>query len=172
ASECTAEMSTVVHAPSKRRAKYGDLAVKAAKLPVPDEKTVPLKDKKNYKLLGTRVTGVDVPRIVTGQPMYGIDQVQPGMLYATYTKAPATGGKPRNVNLDEIKKMPGVKDAFLVEGNGKVNELMPGVAIVANSTWAAIKAKRALKVDWDESEASKDSWTGAQVKAKQLAGKA
>ncbi|HYM17971.1 MAG TPA: molybdopterin cofactor-binding domain-containing protein [Micropepsaceae bacterium] len=172
ASECTTEASAVVHGPSKRRAKYADLAMKAAKLPVPDEKTVKIKEKKDWKLLGTRVMGVDVPKIVTGQPLYGIDQVQPGMLYATYTKAPATGGKPTNANLDEIKKMPGVKDAFFVDGNGKVNELMPGVAIVANSTWAAIKAKRALKVDWDESEASKDSWTGAQVKAKQLAGKA
>jgi len=171
-SELTAEKSTVIHAKTNRRLKYGALAVKAAELPVPDEKTIPLKARKDYKLLGTRVMGVDVPKIVTGQPLYGIDQKQPGMLYATYTKCPAKGGKVARANLDDIKKMPGVKDAFVLEGNGRVSELMPGVAIVATSTWAAIKAKRALKVTWDESAASKDSWTGFMKDAKLLAAKA
>jgi isoquinoline 1-oxidoreductase subunit beta len=171
-SELTTEKSTLIHAASGRRAKYGTLAAKAAMLPAPDEKTVHLKDKKDYKLIGTRVMGVDVPRIVIGQPLYGIDQVQPGMVYATYTKCPATGGKVAKANLDEIKKIPGVKDAFVIEGNGRVSELMPGIAIVANSTWTAIKAKRALKVTWDESQASKDSWTGLQQQARTIAAKA
>jgi hypothetical protein len=130
-----------------------------------------IKSRKEYTLLGTRVMGVDVPKIVRGQPLYGIDQKVPGMLYATYTKAPATGGKVAKANLDDIKKMPGVKDAFVVQGNGRVSELMPGVAIVANSTWAAIKAKRALKVEWDESEASKDSWTAMNKQAHEIAKK-
>src|SRR4030095_24067 len=103
---------------------------------------------------------------------YGIDQRQPGMLFATYTKSPATGGKVARANLDEIKKMPGVRDAFVVEGNGRVNELMPGVAIVANSTWAAFKAQKALNITWDESSASKDSWTKAHAEAKAIAAKA
>jgi isoquinoline 1-oxidoreductase beta subunit len=171
-SELSAEKSTVIHAASGRKLKYGELAMKAAELPVPNEKTVWLKDRKDYKLIGTRVHGYDNPKIVTGQPLYGIDQVQPGMLYATYTKSPATGGKVAKANLDAIKKMPGVKDAFVVEGNGKVNELMPGVAIVANSTWAAIKAKRALEITWDESASSKDSWTKANADAKEIAKKA
>jgi isoquinoline 1-oxidoreductase beta subunit len=67
------------------------------------------------------VPGYDVPKIVTGQPLYGIDQKVPGMLYASYTKCPATGGRVASANLDDIKKLPGVKDAFVVEGNGKVN---------------------------------------------------
>jgi isoquinoline 1-oxidoreductase beta subunit len=171
-SELKTEKSTVIHAASGRRMKYGQLAEKAASLPVPDEKTIPLKARKDYKLIGTRVMGVDVPKIVTGQPLYGIDQVQPGMVYATYTKCPATGGTVAKANLDEIKKMPGVKDAFIVEGNGRVSELMPGIAILANSTWAAIKAKRALNVTWDESAASKDSWTGFMQQAKVIAAKA
>jgi isoquinoline 1-oxidoreductase beta subunit len=171
-SELKTEKSTVIHAASGRRLKYGALAVKAAALPVPDAKTIPLKARKDYTLIGTRVMGVDVPKIVTGQPLYGIDQVQPGMVYATYTKCPATGGKVAKANLDEIKRMPGVRDAFVIEGNGRPSELMPGVAIVANSTWAAIKAKRALNVTWDESAASKDSWTGFMKEAKTIAGKA
>jgi isoquinoline 1-oxidoreductase beta subunit len=170
-SECTAENSTVNHAASGRKAKYGALAEKAAAMPVPDEKTVWIKPRDQYKLIGTRVPGVDNPKIVTGQPLYGIDQVRPGMLYATYTKCPATGGRVAKANLDEIKRLPGVKDAFVIEGNGKVSELMPGVAIVAENTWAAIKAKRALKVEWDESAASKDSWTAANDQARAIAGK-
>jgi isoquinoline 1-oxidoreductase beta subunit len=168
-SELTTEKSTVIHAATGRKLKYGELAEKAAALPVPDDKTVHIKSRKEYKLLGTRVMGVDVPKIVTGQPLYGIDQKVPGMLYATYTKAPATGGKVASANLADIKKMPGVKDAFVVEGNGRVAELMPGVAIVATSTWAAIKAKRALNVVWDESEASDDSWSDMNKQAKKIA---
>ena len=141
-------------------------------MPVPDEKTIPLKARKDYTLIGTRVMGVDVPKIVIGQPLYGIDQVQPGMVYATYTKCPAVGGKVAKANLDEIKKMPGVKDAFVIEGNGRPSELMPGIAIVATSSWATIKAKRALNVSWDESAASKDSWTGFMAEAKRIAAKA
>jgi isoquinoline 1-oxidoreductase beta subunit len=140
-------------------------------MPVPDPKTVRIKARSEYKLIGTRVRGVDTPKIVTGQPLYGIDQVQPGMLYATYTKCPAAGGRVAKANLDEIRRMPGVKDVFVVDGNGRPSELMPGVAIVANSTWAAIKAKRALNIDWDESAASKDSWKGFVQQAKATATK-
>ena len=75
------------------------------------------------------------------------------MLYATYTKCPAPVGRVGQANLDEIRSLPGVKHAFALQGNGQAAELRPGVAIVANSTWAAISAKRQLRVTWDESEA-------------------
>jgi isoquinoline 1-oxidoreductase beta subunit len=114
------------------------------------------------------VTGVDNHALVTGQPLFGIDQKIPGMLYATYDKCPATGGSVRQANLDEIRSLPGVKDAFVLEGNGQVAELMPGVAIVATSTWAAFTAKRQLRVTWDETGASKDSWSGSVERAREL----
>jgi len=170
-SECSAQNSTVAHAASGRHASYGELADAAAKMPVPDDKSVYIKPRSEYRLIGTRVMGVDTPKIVTGQPLYGIDQVRPGMLYATYTKCPATGGRVAKANLDEIKKLPGVKDVFVVEGNGRPSELMPGVAIVANSTWAALRAKRALNIAWDESAACKDSWTSFVQQAKVIAAK-
>ena len=69
------------------------------------------------------------------------------MSYAVYQKCPATGGRVASANLEEIKKLPGVVDAFVLEGNGEVNGLMPGVAIVANGTWAAISAKKQLKMN-------------------------
>ena len=169
ASECKTEMSAVVHPHGGSRLGYGELAGRAAALPVPDADTLALKERKDWKLLGTRVTGVDNHALVTGQPLFGIDQKVPGMLYATYDKCPATGGSVRRANLDEIRSLPGVKDAFVVEGNGQVTELMPGVAIVATSTWAAFSAKRQLRVTWDESGASKDSWSGSVERARELA---
>lgn len=169
ASDCTTAMSAVVHPHDGSRLGYGELASKAAALPVPDGNTIALKERKDWKLLGTRVTGVDNHALVTGQPLFGIDQKVPGMLYATYDKCPATGGSVRQANLDEIRSLPGVRDAFVLEGNGQVAELMPGVAIVATSTWAAFSAKRQLRVTWDESGASKDSWSGSVERARELA---
>ena len=92
--ECTTrERAPCFTRASNRKLGYGELATKAAALPVPDEKSLKLKERKDYKLLGKRVTGVDNQQIVTGQPLFGIDQVVPGMLYAVFEKCPAVGGK-------------------------------------------------------------------------------
>jgi isoquinoline 1-oxidoreductase beta subunit len=147
--ECVADSGAVLHKPSNRRATYGDLAAKAATLPPPDPKTVTLKDPKDFKILGRRIGGVDNHKIVTGQPLFGIDTVQPGLLYAVYERCPVFGGKFVSGNLDAIKKMPGVKDAFAFpDGNG-AGGLEPGVAVVADSTWSAFKARKALQIVWD-----------------------
>jgi isoquinoline 1-oxidoreductase beta subunit len=143
--ECTTEQSTVIHAASKRRATYGELVAKAATLTPPEN--APLKDPNSFKLLGTRVPGVDNPKVVTGAPLFGIDVKLPGMLFATYTKCPVFGGKPKSANLDEVKTKLGVREAFILDG---IDGLTPGVAIVADSTWNAFSATDALKVQWDE----------------------
>lgn len=170
-SELTTADSHVIHAASNRKIGYGALASKAAQVPVPDPATLKLKTPDQWKIIGTSVTGVDNHALVTGKPLFGIDQKIDGMLYATYEKCPAVGGKVASANLDEIKKMPGVTDAFVLEGNGVVTDLMPGVAIVANSTWAALRAKSALQVTWDETSASKDSWSALTKQALDLSGK-
>ncbi|MCU1318584.1 MAG: hypothetical protein JWP98_102 [Edaphobacter sp.] len=171
ASECNAASSCVSHKSSGRKLSYGALAKAAAAEPVPDATKVPLKTRAEYKLLGKRYTGVDNHKVVTGKPLFGIDVQMPGMLYANYVKCPAVGGKVKSANLDEIKKMPGVVDAFVLDGTGNPLEVMPGVAIITKSTWEAFKAKAALKVEWDESSASKDSLTQAAAKAKEIAAK-
>ncbi|HEU4620230.1 MAG TPA: molybdopterin cofactor-binding domain-containing protein [Gammaproteobacteria bacterium] len=175
-SELTTDASTVIHAKSNRRAGYGELAEAAAALPVPDPKTVKLKDRKDFKLLGKRVTGVDNVKLVTGQPLYGIDQRPAGLVYATFLKGPAYGAKVKSANLDHVKTLRGVQDAFVLDAKGNAIEfgpnsdaMMAGVAIVADSTWNAFNAKKQLQVEWDESEASKDSWSGAVEQAKRLA---
>lgn len=167
-SECRTEAGKVI-AKNGRTLSYGQLADQAAKLPVPDPKTITLKSRADYRLLGKRHTGVDNVRVVTGQPLFGIDTMLPNMLHAVYEKCPAFGGKVKSANLDAVKKLPGVKDVFILEGTGVATEVMPGVAIVATSTWAALNARKQLRVTWDESGASKDDWSAFVKQAAQLA---
>jgi isoquinoline 1-oxidoreductase beta subunit len=169
--ECVAAHSAVHHGPSQRRLSYGELAAKAATLPVPPEALVKLKDPKDYKLLGQRIAGVDNRAIVTGKPLFGSDVRLPGMLYAVYEKCPAFGGRIISANLTAIKALPGVRDAFVIEGTTNLNGLMPGVAIVAESTWAAFSARRQLKVNWDEGVVAKESWDGFVAQAQELSKK-
>jgi isoquinoline 1-oxidoreductase beta subunit len=165
--QCTTRDSAVWN--GKRKLTYAALATKAATQPVPDAATIKLKERSEYRLLGKAYTGVDNRKVVTGAPLFGIDQTLPGLKIAVYEKCPATGGKVRSANLDEIRKLPGVRDAFVIEGSGKPTEVMPGVAIIADTTWAAFEARKQLKVDWDESAASKDSWSGIVKRAGELA---
>ena len=162
------ESSQVIHSSSGRRATYVELANEAAALDVPNADSVPLKEPSNFRILGKRVTGVDNEALMRGEPLFGIDQTVPGMKYAVYQKCDAIGGKVKSANLEEIKTMAGVVDAFVVEGNDNTGELLPGVAIVADSTWTALQAKRALKIEWEETDASTDSWSNAINEAEKL----
>lgn len=168
-STLSTELSQVLHAGTGQKLSYQELASVAATLPVPAPESVKLKDPKQFRLLGTRITGVDNEALVRGEPLFGIDVSLPDMKYAVYQKCPAIGGTVQSANIEEIKKMPGVVDAFSLEGNGNVSELLPGVAIIANSTWEALQAKRALNVEWDETQAAKDSWSAAAKEAARLA---
>jgi isoquinoline 1-oxidoreductase beta subunit len=93
------------------------------------------------------------------------------MLYAVYDKCPVFGGKVLSANLDAVKALPGVRDAFVIDGTSNLNGLMPGVAIVAESTWAAFSARKQLRVTWDEGKAAGQSWTGFVAKANELSKK-
>ena len=175
-SELTTENSRVRHAASNRSATYGELAEVAATLPVPDARSLTLKPTSSFRLLGTRVTGVDNAKLVRGEPLFGIDQRVPNMLYATFAKAPAIGARAVSANLEHIKTLRGVKHAFIVAHQGDplgfnpaAAAVLSGVAIVADSTWNAMQAKKALEVQWDASQASSDSWTAAVAQAKSLA---
>ncbi len=174
-SELTTESSHVVHAASDRRLGYAELVERAAELPVPGPDSIELKPRSEWTLLGKRVTGVDNRKIVTGEPLYGIDQRLPDMRYATYVKAPAIGARAASANLDHVRSLKGVQDAFILEHEGDPIGFDPaapaklsGVAIVASSTWAAFRARRELEVTWDESQASSDSWSEAVAEAGRL----
>ncbi|MFT5483598.1 MAG: isoquinoline 1-oxidoreductase beta subunit [Halieaceae bacterium] len=168
ASSCHTASGKVINAAGATLS-YGELAAAAAALPVPDPDSLRLKAQADFSIIGQRKTGVDNHAIVTGQPLYGIDQQVTGMAYAVYEKCPATGGKVKQANLDTVRNLPGVSQAFIMQGNGKTTELMSGVAIVANSTWAAFSARKQLEVEWDLTDAARDSWTGWERQARELA---
>jgi isoquinoline 1-oxidoreductase beta subunit len=163
-SECYASAGRVLHRPSSRSLGYGELAIRAAALPPPDLATVKLKDPKDYKIIGQRTRHFDVAEIVTGKPLYGIDFTLPGMLSAVYCKCPVFGGKVVRANLDAIKAMPGVRQAFVVEGNPVRDPVLtgdpglePGIAILADTWWQARTAREKLEVVWDEGPAAEQA---------------
>ncbi len=160
AGERATTAGVVVHGPSGRKLRYGALAATAATLKAPDLKTVVLKDPKTFRIIGKSVRGVDSPRVVRGEPLFGIDVVVPGMLYAVFVKCPVFGGKVRSANLDEVKQRPGVKTAFVVEGGSDLEGLLGGVAIVGDNWWRVNQARDALKVEWDEGPTATQSSAG------------
>jgi isoquinoline 1-oxidoreductase beta subunit len=164
-----AELSTgdtkVLHAASGREWPYSEFAERAATMPVPELSSLQLKPQSEFKLMGRKVTGVDNLKIVTGQPLFGADVRLPDMVYATFTKSPQIAGKAVSFNEQHIKSLPGVVDAFIVEPfldarffNANSGTHFGGVAIVAETTWAAIRAKRELEVEWDNSSAETATW--------------
>ena len=167
--ECSTGSGIVHHAASGRKLGYGALAGRAAALPVPDLNTVRLKDPKDFKIIGRPLPGVDNTLVVTGKPLFGIDVAVPGMLYAVFEKCPVFGGKVVRANTDAIKRLPGVRDAFVVAGRDDPQGLVAGVAIVAESWWAASKAREKLEVAWNEGPAAAQSSAGYASAAEKLA---
>ncbi|MFK7733261.1 MAG: molybdopterin cofactor-binding domain-containing protein [Pseudomonadales bacterium] len=170
--------STITHSKSGKTISYGDVAALAADLTLPDPKDLSLKTPDQYRLMGKRITGVDNHAIVTGQALFGIDTVVPDMLFATYVKCPQIGGKAVSANLDELKKLPGVRHAFIMDGTVDIAyfnpggvDMLSGVAIVADSSWQALDARQHLEVKWDTSNASTDSWDALVEQAKAVADK-
>jgi isoquinoline 1-oxidoreductase beta subunit len=145
-SACRAENGVVIHIPSNRRIAYGKLASAAAKLPVPQDAL--LKNPKAFRLIGKSLPQRDTPARVAGKGVFGLDVRLPGMLFAAVVRCPVFGGK--LVKFDSAKAMavPGVRNVFAMENR---------VAVVAENTWAALKGREALSIQWDEGAAASES---------------
>ncbi|HEY1757478.1 MAG TPA: molybdopterin cofactor-binding domain-containing protein [Bryobacteraceae bacterium] len=173
-SELTTGSGKVYHKASNRSIGYGQLAAKAATLTPPTAAEIKLKDPKDYKIIGKPIVNSDIKAIITGKPLFTIDIEVPGMKYATYQKGPVFGSKVKTWNEAEIKKMPGVVDAFVVVKdqpdtpyiNG--GDLQEGIAIVGDHWWAAQSARKKLVVTWDEGPRASHSSVGYAAKAVEI----
>jgi isoquinoline 1-oxidoreductase beta subunit len=134
--DCRTENGVVIA--GGKRARYGELAEAAAKVPAP--KTVPLKDPKNWKLIGRPTKRLDTPEKITGRALFGIDVRFEGLLTAVVVRPPVFGGKVKSLDAAQAKAVPGVR---------AVVQVPSGVAVVADHFWAAKLGRDALKVDWD-----------------------
>lgn len=168
AADCKTSGGQVIHVATGRKQSYGVLAGQCAGVAVPDPKTVPLKDPKDYRIIGKFTPQYDTAKIVTGQPLFGIDVRVPGMLYATYEKAPVYGAKVAKADLDAAKGVKGVKTAFVVDGGTNLSGLLPGVAVVGDSWWAARKGRDKLNTQWAEHPTGKQSSKGFDARALEL----
>jgi isoquinoline 1-oxidoreductase beta subunit len=167
--ECSTTPGMVVHASTGRKSTYGSLALACATIEPPDPKTVTLKDPSKYRIIGKSVPQYDTAKIVTGAPLFGIDVKRPGMLYATYVKAPVFGAKVASADLAAAQSVKGVRKAFVVDGTTDLTGLMPGVAVVGDTWWAARKGRNKLAVKWADHPTSKQSTKLFDEQAKALA---
>lgn len=150
-SECKAVSHEVVHT-GGRKLGFGELAEAASKMTVPADSAIVLKKKSEWKYIGKAMNLYDVPDIVKGTAVYGLDVVKPGMKYAVIQRCPTAGGKVKSYSDTEAKKVPGVVKIFEMPASGfpaGFDAPQGGVVVVADSTWAAISARKALQVEWD-----------------------
>ncbi len=139
AAECSTENGFVIHSKSGNKLGYGELAEEASKLTAPAE--VPLKNRKDFKIIGTAVTNVENKKIITGKPIFGIDFHRDGMVLAMIQRPPAFGTKIKSVDAAAAKAMPGIVDVVTFGNN---------VAVVGKTTWEIMKARKAVKIEYEK----------------------
>ena len=173
-STCRADSGTVLHPATGRRLAYGKLAARAARLPVPDN--VPLKEPKDFRLIGSRVPRLDTPAKSDGSAVFGIDVKVPGMLIASIERCPVFGGKVKRFDAERARAVPGVRHVVALEAspwtgmNGvRGAGCAAGVAVVADSYWQAYQGRRALEIEWDEGESASLDSDGIRAQFAQLA---
>jgi isoquinoline 1-oxidoreductase beta subunit len=150
--ECYAKEGTIVHKPTGRSLSYGELADDASKLEIP--KNPKLKDPKDFKIIGKYNKRLDVPERVTGKAVYGIDVDIPGMVYASILHSPSLHGKIVSIDDAEAKKIKGVLKVVKTERT-MPHRTSEAVAVIGTNWWAALKGKKALKVNWDNGDYEK-----------------
>jgi isoquinoline 1-oxidoreductase beta subunit len=164
--ECRAESGAVIHVPTGRRFRYGELVEAASKLPEMNADAILLKEAKDFCLIGKSVPRVDTPSKVDGTAEFGIDVRVPGMLYAVIARCPHFGGRLVSFDGTDAKQTSGVRAVFPVAPLGLVDicsygvrnlNTAGGVAVVADSTWAAIQGRTALKINWDKGPGGSES---------------
>jgi isoquinoline 1-oxidoreductase beta subunit len=158
--ECKAQNHQVVHAGSGRKLGYGELAAAAAKQPVPKREALKFKSPGEYRYIGKDTPTVDRDDICAGRGTFGIDAAMPGMVYASIARSPVFGGKLKSYDDQEARKVRGVRKTVEIPAFKPPHgfQALGGVAVIADNTWAAMKGREKLKLDWQPGEnASYDS---------------
>ncbi len=148
--DCTAQSHFVVHQSGKKLG-YGELAALAAQQPLPKPEEVVLKNPSQFRYIGKGVPIVDLNDIVTGRGVFGMDIAVPGMVYASIERPPVLGGTVRSLDDSAAQKTAGVGGVYTIPTFTAPHGFKPlgGVAVIADNTWAATKARKALKIEWD-----------------------
>jgi isoquinoline 1-oxidoreductase beta subunit len=154
---CKAQNGRVVHGHPQRSFGYGELVADAALLPIPNLKEVPLKNSNEFTIVGHDMHRVDAAAKATGSAKFGIDSRPAGLQYAVIARCPVFDGKVASFDATKAKSVPGVRDVFQIGTSGRGASTTGGVAVVADSSWAAIQGRRALQVKWDEGSAASES---------------
>jgi isoquinoline 1-oxidoreductase subunit beta len=154
--ECTTEPHFVLHRPTHRKIGYGQLAAAAAKLPIPKKEDVPLplKKRSEWRYIGKENNSLfDLPGIVTGKAIFGMDASMPGMVFASVEHPPVLGQKIKSYDDKETLKVPGVHKTLTIDPFKPPHQFQPlgGVAVIADNTWAAFRGRKSLKIEWDNS---------------------
>ena len=152
-SEVQAQLHEVVHRPSGRKLSYGHLAAAASGLPVPAADKIKLKEPGAFRYIGKGAVRIsDLVDITTGKAIYGQDVMLPGMKFAVIARPPVVGGKVASVDTSAALKVPGVEKVVTLQPTPAPYKFGPlgGVAVIARSTWAALKGREALKIGWDD----------------------
>ncbi len=153
--KCYAKEGFIYNKSSDSRLSYAELAEAASKLNV--RENPPLKNKKDYKIIGQPIPGVDNPLIVTGKVEFGLDARPKGTLVASIERCPVFGGKIKSVDDSAALKITGVEKVVRMDPTTNPTMIVAGVAVVAKNTWAAFKGRKALKIEWDLSGVELDS---------------
>jgi isoquinoline 1-oxidoreductase subunit beta len=160
ADTCKAVDGQVVHGNPKRYLSYGELAEAAAKLPIPNLNTVPLKNSDDFTVVGHDTRRFEVRDKSTGTAKFGIDSRPPGMLFAVVARCPVFGGKVASFDAAKTKATLGVRDIIQFETSGRGASTTGGIAVLADNSWAAIQGRKSLAVKWDEGPAANESTEG------------
>ncbi len=146
--DCTTKAGAVYH--GSDRLAYGELVATAASLPIPDFEKVQLKKPEEFQLIGKEnIQRKDIPPKTDGSAKFGIDTRISGMIYAMVERCPAFGGKVKSFDASKAKAIPGVRDVFEIPAVPEGVHSWGGVAVVADSTWIAMQARKQLQIEWD-----------------------
>jgi isoquinoline 1-oxidoreductase beta subunit len=151
ASECSTDLHMVVHKATGRSAGYGELAAPAARLTVPRKEQLQLKKPSDWRYIGKGITSVDLEKLCTGKAIYGMDARLDGMVYASIEHPPVFGGKIKTLDDQETRLVAGVHQTVSIDPFKPPAAFQPlgGVAVIADSTWAAFQGRKKLKITWD-----------------------